>query len=617
MNKVITCNSCILSTITGCFDEKNNSITFVTYRVTNRSCRTKPNILWVITDDQRFDSVPAFNRMLTGKSNSELGKVLSPNVDRLASQGVTYINTFNQNPGCAPSRTIMHTGRYSHKTGIYGFDYYMPDGMDHWKGMVPQVLSHAAGYQTMSVGKKGLRYKFAKGSKQVIYQQDMGYRNEFAEANLYDWKTGPRSKDKTREEMFQFPDGEVLVWPDKPEEDMQDIVKIKKRLEILRKYKKGKTDEVDYIIGGVNPQGKDETRDGWFVRELETYLGHADKQYTSYTGNKISGPDSQKPLFAYIGIEAPHTPVLPPAEFRDQFKNIEYKIPTISKAELDSFPEQLRRLYKASASDHFTNEEKQQMIADYFAFTAYADYLVGKSVDAFVDYSEKAKRPWMVVYVCGDHGWRLNEHGIISKFGPYDTDLRDPIIIVSSDKKQFPANKVVTDFTQFVDMAPTFYAAAGIDIEKPEYDYLDGRDLAKVASGKLETRDYIIAELAPVIRPRGVIRTEDYKFSMKIRPLKVDGKDINWAINAKYKDIEPMFFDLRNDPAEINNLAFDPYYRAVIDVMRKKLQDISLGDGRIETLWSRKGVAGKIVTSNFAPGADDGKINVPTLKVKS
>ena len=75
----------------------------------------RPNILWIVTDDQRFDSIASFNRARRGNSESELGMVLSPNVDRLASMGTTFINAFNHTPSCQPSRTIMHTGRYSHR----------------------------------------------------------------------------------------------------------------------------------------------------------------------------------------------------------------------------------------------------------------------------------------------------------------------------------------------------------------------------------------------------------------------------------------------------------------------------------------------------------------------
>ena len=369
----------------------------------------------------------------------------------------------------------------------------------------------------------------------------------------------------------------------------------------------------------MNPQPGDRTRDGSFTAALLDHLSHSDEKYTDMLDRNQRGPDSGKPLFAYVGFEFPHTPVLPPAEFREKFQKLKYDIPKFTKEEFAAFPPQLKKLYKNSQSDHFTDEEKHQMIADYYAFCAYGDSLVGQTVDGFIDFSEKQGRAWMVLYVCGDHGWRLNEHGMVSKFSHYDTDLHNPIIVVSSDKQSFPAGKVVDDFTCFVDMAPTFLSAAGIDVATPEYDYLDGRDLATTAARKVPPRDYIIAEPTWVIGPRAVIRTKDYKFAMKIRPRpghtmteKFVGKDFKWAVTAELSDIEPTLFDLRSDPDEIHNLAFEDRYRPVLDALRAKLQDIVLGDGRVEIAWTKQGGETSHI-SNYAPGADDGRIEVPEM----
>ena len=40
------------------------------------------------------------------------------------------------------------------------------------------------------------------------------------------------------------------------------------------------------------------------------------------------------------------------------------------------------------------------------------DHLVGQAVEAFKEYSQKVEREWLIVFVCGDHGWRLGENGI-------------------------------------------------------------------------------------------------------------------------------------------------------------------------------------------------------------
>ncbi|TWU38214.1 sulfatase-like hydrolase/transferase [Novipirellula artificiosorum] len=588
-----------------------------------------PNVLWIVTDDQRVDSIVAFNQMRHGTSDSPLGHVLSPNVDRLAKMGTTFINTFNQNPGCAPSRTLMHTGRYSHRTGVYGFEYYNPVGQDHWRPMVPEILRDKVGYQTLAVGKLGIRAQhFATkgGSIPPLYQTNLGYRKEFAAKGLVDWnpetkwtKAGPGPKN----EMFYFADGTQLIWPEIPDATPNDRTEILRRLDLLREYAPGDEHQNGGILGGVNPQTGDRTRDGSFTGALLDHLAHPGSQYTDMLGRKQRGPDNDKPLFAYVGYEFPHTPVLPPAEFREKFQELKYEIPTFTDEELASFPPQLVKLYKNSQSNHFTDDEKHQMIADYYAFCAFGDSLVGQAVDGFIEFSKNQKRPWMVLYVCGDHGWRLNEHGMVSKFSHYDTDLHNPIIVVSSDKRQFPAGKVVKDFTCFVDMAPTFLAAAGIDISSPDYQYLDGRDLAKTAAGTVQPRDYIIAEPTWVIGPRAVIRTKDYKFAMKIRPrtghtmtTATAGKDFKWAITAELKDIEPTLFDLSKDPGEVNNVAFDERYRPVLDVLRTKLQDIVLGDGRVEVAWTKQG-RDTAHLSNYASGANDGRIELPeTIRTK-
>ncbi|HBE70740.1 MAG TPA: hypothetical protein DDW52_21560, partial [Planctomycetaceae bacterium] len=280
----------------------------------------QPNILWIITDDQRADSIAAFNRILRDNPDSGLGQVMSPNVDRLAKMGTTFINTFNQNPCCAPSRTLMHTGRYSHRTGVYGFEYYNPIGQAHWKPMVPEILRDRAGYQTLAVGKMGIyarHYSTHKeGTEPPLYQTNLGYRKEFAAKGLVDWnkevqwtngKKGPTT------ERFNFASGEQLLWPDSPDASPNHRAEIQARLNLLRQYKPGDNDKSSGgILAGQNPQTGDRTRDGNFTSALLEHLANGGKEYTDALGRRQTGPAEDKPLFAYIGFEFPHTPVLPP-----------------------------------------------------------------------------------------------------------------------------------------------------------------------------------------------------------------------------------------------------------------------------------------------------------------
>lgn len=101
--------------------------------------RRPPNVLWIITDDHRPDSL--------GCSTS--GGPSTPNIDRIASRGVLFRHAFSQGPICTPSRSSMITGRYCHVIGV------MSNGSR--LGAEAPYLTRAlkeAGYQLVNVGKK-------------------------------------------------------------------------------------------------------------------------------------------------------------------------------------------------------------------------------------------------------------------------------------------------------------------------------------------------------------------------------------------------------------------------------------------------------------------------------
>ena len=76
----------------------------------------KPNILFVITDDQRYDAMSVVQT--EQRENARFPWVTSPNMDRLAREGVRFRNAFVTNSVCSPSRATILTGRYNHHNGI-------------------------------------------------------------------------------------------------------------------------------------------------------------------------------------------------------------------------------------------------------------------------------------------------------------------------------------------------------------------------------------------------------------------------------------------------------------------------------------------------------------------
>ncbi|MBB3696853.1 sulfatase-like hydrolase/transferase [Flammeovirga yaeyamensis] len=589
------------------------------------NAQNKPNILWVLTDDQRFDSIRAFNKMTTGKEMSELGYVESPNVDRLAEMGTTFINTYCQSPACAPSRTAMHLGRYPFRSGIFEFEYYNNKAA-HFQPTLPEQMEQL-GYQTLHIGKLGVRIRTLKNGRAVkhqIYQTDIDFK-KLAEEGFTDWGKmwakeveGEKLDTPIKNLEFFVTEEGKFEYVSKELEESRPQYKgsgaaAMKKYDLLRQYNEKKGPQTPFspgILAGVSSRKSGNTRDGFYAQIFEAYLNNLEGDYTigSQSFDKI---DESKPLFCHIGFDFPHTPVLPPKEYAERFEKYDYQIPQFdASSEFEKMPKQLKQQVKQAYTDHFTDAEKLKMIQYYYAFCAYGDQLIGQSVDAFIDYSEKRNQEWMIVYVCGDHGWKLNDHGSVSKFSPWEVDVHNPIIVVSSDKKKFPKGKVVEDFTEFVDVAPTILASGGADLEHASFHYLDGLNLAKVAAEEAPKRDYVIGESHAVTGPRAFIRTKEYMFSLKVRPNKKRGENMEWARNASDKELDMCLYAIKDDPKEVNNLAYNKKYQSITKVMKKKLIDIVLGDNRVEVQWGKKADGTKVFRSKFAEGAHDYRLKI-------
>ncbi|WP_143871393.1 sulfatase-like hydrolase/transferase [Catenovulum sediminis] len=583
----------------------------------------QPNILWIITDDHRADSIQAYNRATTGKSESKLGYVSSPNIDKLAAEGVLFTRAFNQSPACGPSRTSMHTGRYPFRNGKYGWEHTHQEA-DFTKPALSQHLRDA-GYGTALVGKShvGIREKH-KGQGQPIFDFELEFNRDLLRHGLGDWySTGAYGlvdevllrRDAT--ETIIYPDGRQktirLSWADRKLNAKEQAIKqsVEKEFDILRAYTRINT---GLILGGVSPQPADKTVDALIVEEFKAHLNHADRNYKTLAGKPTQGADADKPLFINLGFHLPHTPVLPPKEFRDQFKDRQYRIPEFDTVELASFSPQQQQIYNESKTDSMKPEEKLQAIRDYYAFTTFGDALIGDAVEAFKQYSKQQGREYLIVFTVGDHGWHLGEQGIMAKFGPWKESTNGAVIVVSSDKQKYPAGKVVDKFVEYVDFVPTMLAAAKVDIKEKTFDYLDGYDLAEVANNNRLQRDYILGEMNLVCGHRAYLRTDDFAFSMRTRDRRTVAKtpllndDVTWALTTDPVKADMALYDLRVDPLERKNVAYTPEYLALAEWFRQKLGNIVLGDGRVEMDWRTQN---NYNISNFAAGADDKKIDIP------
>jgi len=96
----------------------------------------KPNIIFILTDQQRYDTIAAlgFDHMIT------------PNMDRLVHKGVSFHHAFCPGATCTPSRAAIFTGNYAHNTGVYSFNSW-----SHHRSWVQDLADN--GYHCVNIGK--------------------------------------------------------------------------------------------------------------------------------------------------------------------------------------------------------------------------------------------------------------------------------------------------------------------------------------------------------------------------------------------------------------------------------------------------------------------------------
>ncbi len=101
---------------------------------------SRPNILFIMSDDHTSQAISAYGGMLANVCPT-------PNIDRLAKEGMLFTNCFVTNSICTPSRAAIFTGKYSHKNGVYRFT-----ALDQTQPTLPKIMQQA-GYHTSLIGK--------------------------------------------------------------------------------------------------------------------------------------------------------------------------------------------------------------------------------------------------------------------------------------------------------------------------------------------------------------------------------------------------------------------------------------------------------------------------------
>ena len=471
----------------------------------------RPNILLIYTDDHSHRTVSCYPEAFDW--------VDTPNIDRLAAKGVRFAHSFI-GTWCMPSRATLLTGHHQfgvesmRMEGQYPGSTYNPGMCPFW----PKVF-RGEGYTTAQVGK---------------------------------WHTGTDT-------------GAGRDW------DYQAVWNRPKYQQNSGHY------FYDQII---EFSGKDQKVESKLVR------GYSTDNYTNWAEDFIRGEhrDEGKPWYLWVCYGAVHGPFTPAVRHRDAYPDLKVPIPK------DIYPPRPGKpayMQKINFWEPGPSGEPQMIggtfggktvegarsihgntltgwVRQYHQGVLGLDQAVGRLVSAL---EETDQLDNTLVVFTSDQGFAWGQHGFRTKLAPYDANIRSPLIV--SMPGTIPEGKVCESPVAGVDLVPTFFSYAGIDLPWE----MHGHDLKPVLEDPSAEWDH----------PAMVSFTgRSYGSDTNAIPEDPDLHILNgipWYVSLRkdrYKYIRTLveneieeLYDIESDPEELHNLALDNAHRKTLRGFRE------------------------------------------------
>lgn len=347
----------------------------------------KPNVLFLICDDLNCD-LGCYGHPF----------VKTPNIDRLATRGVRFENTYCQYTLCGPSRASMMCGLYPDQTLV------RRNG-DHIRDHVPNV-------QTMSQMFRNAGYIATRIGKIFHY----GVPAQIGTDGIDD----PASWDRTINPRGRDKDEEDLIFSVKP-------------------------GEYGGYMSWLAAEGVDEEQtDGIAATTAAQLIEEYVKQ--------------DRRFFLAVGLFRPHTPYVAPRKYFDLYPVESIQVPHVTDGYLETLPPPAQEsLTKKPEHYHISEELARQAIQAYHASITFADAQIGRILDA-LERSGAADNT--IVVFTSDHGYHMGEHGHWLKTTLFENAARIPLIIAGPGVTA--AGQSTTSFAELVDLYPTLGDLAGV-----------------------------------------------------------------------------------------------------------------------------------------------------------
>ena len=504
----------------------------------NSQNEKKPNILFIMSDDHAYQAISAYDDRL----------IQTPNIDRIAEEGMLFTNASVTNSICAPSRAVILTGKHSHINGKIDNIAKFDDSQMTF----PQLFKEN-GYQTAMFGKlhfgnnpKGIDdFLILPGQGDYINPRFLGkdkdtiitgYVTDVITDLTLDWFRYKRDKNKPFLTFYLHKAPHRAWWPS-PEK---------------------------------------------FAEFYDKKFPEPETLYDDYTGRGTAAKTAEMNLLTHM--QYMQDSKVRPSVF-EKMKNVEPKIiyargdGTFFEPSSNSFNnrygranEEQKKKYNVTldkiSKDFESNWPKmndkekmqwkfQRYMQDYLATISSVDDNVGRVLD-YLDDTGLDKNT-IVVYT-SDQGFYLGEHGWFDKRFIYDESFKTPLMIKWPN--QINPGTTNDEMVQNLDFAQTFLEAAMIE----EPDGMQGESLIPLLKGNNQkwTRDavyyhyYEYPSVHMAKRHYGIV-SKEYK------------------LTHFYFDVDEWeLYDRINDPNEMNNVFNNPDYQDVVENLTADLKEMRI-----------------------------------------
>jgi len=376
----------------------------------------RPNILFIFSDDHAEQAISAYGSRVN----------TTPNLDRLAREGVRFANSFVTNSICTPSRATLLTGQYSHKNGVPVFNPF--DGTrDH----VAKRLQ-AGGYHTGVIGKWHLGSDPTGFDRWIVLPGQGAYWNP----------------------EFLVPGGRLTIRG-----HVTEIIG-ELGIEFLRTRPRDKP--FFLMLHHKAPHR------GWEPdeRNKELFASRTFPEpatlWDDYRTRPAALPENRQTIAR--DLTRGDLKMAPPEDLRGPDR----------RRWLDAVPEEVTVDGRTLAGDELTRWKYQRYMQDYLACVQGVDDSIGKVLD-YLD--EAGLADSTIVFYTSDNGWYLGELGLYDKRFMYEPGLRVPLLVRGPGVE---AGHVPRELVANIDLAPTFLDLAGLEIPPS----MQGRSLAPLLRGE-------------------------------------------------------------------------------------------------------------------------------------